>query len=103
MNPEDILFYVGKEASYEDIDGEVVDGDVLVVMCPKDFFMKNGYVCDKHLGIQHLLPKSIIAECQEGMFDTSLNVEETREVLLNLGFVEDESFSNFCKNHDPFV
>lgn len=95
MKASDILFHVGTESSR-------ADGDVLVVMCPKDFFEREGCVYDQHLRIHSLLP-DWMAECQECLFDSRRGVDETRQALLDRGFVEDSVFASFCKDHDPFL
>ena len=104
IQPKDIFFYVGREKvhSYDDDEEQPQEGDVFVVMCPIDFFNSRGYVYDQHLGIHDLIP-GFMGECAECLFESNYPIDLTREKLLELGFVENEKFSNFCKHHDPFV
>lgn len=102
--PKDIFFHVDREKvhSYDDDEEEPQEGEVFVVMCPIEFFNSRGCVYDQHLGIHDLIPE-FMGECAECLFESNYPVDLTREKLLELGFVENEKFSNFCKNHDPFV
>ena len=99
MHPQDIYFYadIMKKNHY---DGTL--GSVMVVMCPIDFFNSKGYVSDSHLNIHSILPP-FVRECGECLFESYGSLEETRKALIDRGFVEDERFSEFCRQHDPFV
>lgn len=97
--PYNFYFHVGLAANYNHEDD--AEDEVMVVICSIEFFDSHGYVYDRHLGINHLLP-DFMSECGECLFDTTKSVEETRQELLARGFVESENFSEFCDDHDPF-
>lgn len=67
-------------------------------MCPAKFFDKNGYMYDQHLCIDKLLPDWIYEE-REACFSSEKSVEETKVFLKNLGFVENQKFSDFVERH----
>lgn len=54
---------------------------------------------DNHLGISGVLPNGISEE-SESVFSSPYSVEETRALMLELGFQEDEKFSQFINNHN---
>jgi hypothetical protein len=91
---EDFYFYVAYSHDWK---------DVIVSICPIDYWNKNGCIIDKHLSktIKHLLPSGM-GECNEAMFDTSSDIEKTIQDLRDRGFKEDDSYNAFCAAHDPF-
>jgi len=88
----EIYFYVGYSRQYK---------EVMVVMSPIEYFEKNNCVLDQHLGIRELLP-DFMGECGECLFDTSKSILNSKKELLSRGFIENNKFAEFCKNHDPF-
>ncbi len=63
-----------------------------------EYFKKEGYQSDWHLGGWVVMPK-FVSEFQEGHFRSNKNSQETRDALLALGFVEDEEYSKFSKQY----
>jgi hypothetical protein len=93
LKQNNFLFYAG-------LDGETKE--VLVSICKKDFFEKNSFCEDRHLGIQDILPKGII-ECAEGLFESEFSLEKTKALLRLAGFQESDEFTHMSMTHDPFI
>ncbi len=89
--PEDFYFYAARD----------MYGDISVIINPIKYWNERGYVYDQHLSIYHILP-DYMSEVQESHFGTNKSLRKTRADLRALGFKENEAFSKFCKEHDPF-
>jgi hypothetical protein len=98
----DFFFYIGYEKQYDWEQDMDVIGPIGITICPKDFFLAHGCVYDQHLSIYHILPEGF-SEIEESQFETIWEtIESARNKLLEAEFVEDDSFSDWCKNHDPY-
>jgi hypothetical protein len=90
-------FKKNPQASAKDIYFHVVstpDG-VCALLCPINFFTKEGCMYDQHLGIESLLPE-YLHEDMECLFFSNKTIEETRQDLLAKNFVELNEYSEFC-------
>jgi hypothetical protein len=90
-NPNGWLFYCGPSEEY--------DGEILVSITSVEFWEKNGHWSDYHISdeLVDILP-SFLVECMEGVFETSLSMEETISRMKEIGFRTDPEYDKFCKN-----
>ena len=99
--PADCYFYAGDSSKR---DKRLYDINSVVIICPADYFDKNGHIYDGHLS-RRLKPHKPdgLGEEQEGQFSTSDDVPTITAKLLELGYRQTPRFSGFCQSHDPFV
>lgn len=86
LRPEDFIFDISKR------------GDICVVITPKSYFDKYGYMYDQHLDymIEKFLP-SYLFEDMEATFIPEGNQtrQQIEQDLLRAGFKKDRQFTNF--------
>lgn len=86
LKASDFCFFVQE-------DGQ--DGDTIAYFCPLKFFRENGHMSDEYYdALDEFVPMDM-DEMADNCYGTSRSVEEVREELLKLGFVEDEAFNEF--------
>lgn len=77
---------------------ETENGETLFALTDLQHYFKTGYPSDWHLSDILVFPEYIDEIC-EGVFASTKSLSETRKILLSLGFVENEKFGQFIKEH----
>lgn len=94
MIAKDYYFFV-QDASKKDKELYEIHSNIAIVNI--DYWNSNHHLDDHHLMIEKILPSGISEE-MESVFSSEYDVEETRRLMLEYGFLENSDFSNFISN-----
>jgi hypothetical protein len=70
--------------------------DVWVWITPKEYYVKTGFADDSGKSPNDL-PNFMFSE-MEGTYSSTESLEDTKKALLDLGFVYDKGFEDYCRS-----
>lgn len=89
LEAKDFCFYLEEDEQ---------DGDAYAYFCPLSHFRESGRMSKALYDVLDRIVPDHMDEMQDNCYATSASLEEVREELLSLGFVQDEEFDSFMSN-----
>ena len=85
----DFVFYLEKDDT---------DGDTYAFFCPLKFFRENSSMSKEIYDILDEIIPEDMDEVQDNCYSTSRSMEDVESQLLELGFVQDDTFDEFMSD-----